>query len=96
MLPDTKFASGKAALAPGDSLVVFSDGLLDLRPDLATREVQLPAEARRAGSAQEMVSAVNGLMDRFPNLRFDPDAPAPELVGGIEQRGMSALPVRLT
>jgi cytochrome P450 len=45
---------------------------------------------------QEMVSAINGLMDRFPNLRFDPDAPAPELVGGVEQRGMSALPVRLT
>jgi cytochrome P450 len=44
---------------------------------------------------QEMVSAINGLMDRFPNLRFDPDAPAPELVGGVEQRGMSSLPVRL-
>jgi cytochrome P450 len=44
---------------------------------------------------QEMISAINGLMDRFPNLRFDPDAPAPELVGGVEQRGMSALPVLL-
>jgi cytochrome P450 len=44
---------------------------------------------------QEMVSAINGLMDRFPKLRFDPASPAPELVGGVEQRGMSALPVRL-
>jgi hypothetical protein len=35
--------------------VVFSDGLLDLRPDLATKEVQLPYEARLAKSAHEMV-----------------------------------------
>jgi serine phosphatase RsbU (regulator of sigma subunit) len=42
-------------LTPGDTLVVFSDGLLDLRPDLATRDVQLPYEARRAATAQEMV-----------------------------------------
>jgi cytochrome P450 len=45
---------------------------------------------------QEMVSAINGLMDRFPNLRLDPDAPAPQLVGGAQQRGMSALPVLLS
>jgi serine phosphatase RsbU (regulator of sigma subunit) len=55
IFPDAQFVSGKMALNPGDSLVVFSDGLLDLRPDLATKEVQLPAEARRAATAQEMV-----------------------------------------
>jgi sigma-B regulation protein RsbU (phosphoserine phosphatase) len=55
IFPDTQFLSGKVILNPGDSLVVFSDGLLDLRPDLATKEVQLPYEARRAPSAQEMV-----------------------------------------
>lgn len=44
---------------------------------------------------QEMVSAINGLMDRFPNLAYDPAHPRPQLVGGVEQRGMSALPVRL-
>ena len=65
MLPDSTFISGKASLRPGDSLVVFSDGLLDLRPDLATREVQLPAEARRAASAQEMVDVLaHGAHDR--------------------------------
>ena len=65
MLPDTRFVSGKATLGQGDSLVVFSDGLLDLRPDLATKEVQLPAEARRAGSAQEMVDVlVQGARDK--------------------------------
>lgn len=55
IFPDTEFVSARVSLQPGDSLVVFSDGLLELRPDLATKEVQLPSEARRASSAQEMV-----------------------------------------
>jgi cytochrome P450 len=42
---------------------------------------------------QEMITAINGLLDRFPNMRLDPDQPQPELLGGVEQRGMSALPV---
>lgn len=44
---------------------------------------------------QEMISAINGLLDRFPNMALDPDAPPAKLVGGLEQRGMSAVPVRL-
>ena len=55
IFPDTLFAVGTVTLNPGDALVVFSDGLLDLRPDLATKDVPLPYEARRAGTAQELV-----------------------------------------
>ena len=44
---------------------------------------------------QEMIIALDGLMDRFPNMRLDPDAPPPRIVGGLEQRGMSAVPVLL-
>jgi cytochrome P450 len=44
---------------------------------------------------QEMSCALNALMDRFPNMRLDEDAPAPRMIGGLEQRGMSAVPVRL-
>jgi serine phosphatase RsbU (regulator of sigma subunit) len=55
IFPDSMFAVGTVTLNPGDTLVVFSDGLLDLRPDLATKDVPLPYEARRAGSAQELV-----------------------------------------
>ena len=55
LLADTSFTPGKVALNPGDTLVVFSDGLLDLRPDLATKEVPLPLAARRAAHVQEMV-----------------------------------------
>jgi cytochrome P450 len=43
---------------------------------------------------QEMITALNGLMDRFPNMRLDPDAPPGQLQGGLEQRGMSAVHVK--
>ena len=59
IFPDTKFAVGRVTLNAGDTLVVFSDGLLDLRPDLATKEVQLPFEARQAGTAQELVDILS-------------------------------------
>lgn len=55
IFPDTQYVIGKVTINPGDTLVVFSDGLLDLRPDLATKEVQLPYEARRATSCQQLV-----------------------------------------
>jgi cytochrome P450 len=43
----------------------------------------------------EINVAVNALLDAFPDLRLDPDAPAPFLTGGLEQRGMSSIPVLL-
>jgi serine phosphatase RsbU (regulator of sigma subunit) len=55
IFPDSKFEVGTAHLDQGDTLVVFSDGLIDLRPDLATRDVPLPYDARRAATAQELV-----------------------------------------
>jgi len=55
IFPESQYAVGSVTMNPGDTLVVFSDGLLDLRPDLATKEVQLPYEARRAGTAQQLV-----------------------------------------
>jgi cytochrome P450 len=44
---------------------------------------------------QEMITAINGLLDRFPNMRLDPDALPAKLHGGLEQRGMSSVCVRL-
>lgn len=44
---------------------------------------------------QEMLAALNALMDRFPNMVLDPDAPPPEVLGGLHQRGMTSVPVRL-
>ena len=55
MFPDTEFTIGWANLKPGDTLLVFSDGLLDLRPDMAVKDVLLPADVRRSATAQELV-----------------------------------------
>ena len=43
----------------------------------------------------EMSVGINALLDAFPKLQLDPDAPAPYLAGGLEQRGLSAIPVLL-
>lgn len=43
----------------------------------------------------EINAAINALLNAFPDLRLDPDAPAPHLTGGLEQRGISGLPVIL-
>jgi len=45
-------------------------------------------------SRQEMVVALNAVIDRLPNLRWDESKPRARLVGGLFQRGPSALPVR--
>ena len=43
---------------------------------------------------QEMVAAISGLMDRWPNLKLDPSKPTPVFVG-LDHRGMSTVPVVL-
>ena len=63
LLPDVTLAPGKVTLNQGDMLVIFSDGLLDLRPDLATKDVPLPVAARRAAHAQETVDLAEGVDD---------------------------------
>jgi cytochrome P450 len=40
----------------------------------------------------EMTVAINGLLDRLPNLRLDPDAEAPRIIGMYE-RGPTEIPV---
>jgi cytochrome P450 len=44
---------------------------------------------------QEMTLALNALFDRFPNIRWDPSQPKAEMVGGLMQRGPTALHVLL-
>lgn len=43
----------------------------------------------------EMNVTINQLLDHYPNLRLDPEAPASFITGGLEQRGVSALHVLL-
>jgi serine phosphatase RsbU (regulator of sigma subunit) len=50
---------GSVTLAPGDVLVTFSDGVLDLTGGTSERAVeQVEQIAREAGSAQEVVDGV--------------------------------------
>jgi serine phosphatase RsbU (regulator of sigma subunit) len=55
MFPEQEFTIGWANLKPGDTLLVFSDGLLDLRPDMGIKDVLLPLDVRRAESANDLV-----------------------------------------
>ena len=41
----------------------------------------------------ELVTAIGALLDRLPDLRLDPDAPAPRITGMYE-RGPTSVPVR--
>jgi cytochrome P450 len=43
---------------------------------------------------QEIILAIGGLMDRWPNMRIDLDQPKPRF-RGLDHRGMSAVTVRL-
>jgi cytochrome P450 len=44
-------------------------------------------------SRQEMEVALNAIIDRLPNLRWDGSKPRPKIIGGLFERGPSALPV---
>ena len=44
---------------------------------------------------EEMGAALNALLDRFPNLRWDPSKPPPKLSGGLLARAPDRLPVLL-
>ena len=56
MFPEQEFSIGWANLKPGDTLLVFSDGLLDLRPDMGIKDVLLPLDVRTAASAPDLVN----------------------------------------
>ncbi len=43
----------------------------------------------------EIAVGINALLDAFPRLRLNPDADAPFMTGGLEQQGISGLPVLL-
>ena len=40
----------------------------------------------------ELVTAITALVDRLPNLRLDPDAEPPQIIG-LYERGPTAVPV---
>ncbi len=59
ILPDTRYTSTNTRLAEGDTLVIYSDGLPDARPDL---ELDQPANVAslcvRGGDARQMLASL--------------------------------------
>jgi serine phosphatase RsbU (regulator of sigma subunit) len=55
------YEEGMCTLAPGDALIVYSDGLLDARPDLLLRPAVLADALRGAESAVEMIDRLLAL-----------------------------------
>ena len=55
------YEEGKVGFAKGDTLVLYSDGLIDARPELALNNSALAEYLQGAASAQEMVERLIGL-----------------------------------
>jgi hypothetical protein len=53
-MPGSTWPEGKAQLAPGDGLVVFSDGVLDLHPDQGAVDAELAAAMAAGATADEV------------------------------------------
>jgi CheY-like chemotaxis protein len=61
ILPDAEFRQGDVPFAPGDALVLYSDGLVDARPDLALDPLSVATHLDGAATAGEMVERLIAL-----------------------------------
>jgi CheY-like chemotaxis protein len=61
ILPDEEYQQGAILFAPGDALILYSDGLLDARPDLPLDATVLAAELDGATTAAAMVARLIAL-----------------------------------
>jgi serine phosphatase RsbU (regulator of sigma subunit) len=61
ILPDAEFRQGEVVFAPGDALVLYSDGLIDARPDLNLDAASVASLLDGAATADEMVARLIAL-----------------------------------
>jgi sigma-B regulation protein RsbU (phosphoserine phosphatase) len=64
------YREGTVRFAPGDTLVLYSDGLIDARPELALNNHLLARQLRGASSAREMLERLielPGLVEPLPD-----------------------------
>jgi serine phosphatase RsbU (regulator of sigma subunit) len=55
VLPDERYSEGRIVMKADDALIVYSDGLVDARPDLALTPHALAAQLRGSASAVDTV-----------------------------------------
>lgn len=63
ILPDQTYQQHEIAMGPGDALVVYSDGLVEARPDWDMDRLTIAAQVDGAASAPEIVDRLVGLAD---------------------------------
>jgi serine phosphatase RsbU (regulator of sigma subunit) len=62
VLPDARYPAGTATLAPGDTLVIYSDGLPDARPELALDAAGVAGQLAGLPDAQAKLDRLVGLV----------------------------------
>ncbi|KAB8145661.1 SpoIIE family protein phosphatase [Chloroflexia bacterium SDU3-3] len=62
VMPNTVYGEGSITFSPGDALLVYSDGVIDARPELELTPKTLARHLDGAGSAWAMVDRIVGLL----------------------------------
>jgi sigma-B regulation protein RsbU (phosphoserine phosphatase) len=62
VMPNTNYQEGELTMEPGDALVLYSDGLMDARPDLALDPPAIARHLDGAGSALAMIDRLVALL----------------------------------
>ncbi len=62
VLPNAEYPAGMTTLGPGDTLVVYSDGLPDARPELKLNPVGVAGQIRALPDAQAMLAQLVSLV----------------------------------
>jgi serine phosphatase RsbU (regulator of sigma subunit) len=61
ILPDEEYQQGEILFAPGDALILYSDGLIDARPDLPLDAALVATQLAGAPTAEAMVARLVAL-----------------------------------
>lgn len=61
VIPNESYTQGEVTFAPGDSLILYSDGLIDARPDLPLDAEYLASQLAGATNAEEMLGRLVAL-----------------------------------
>ena len=73
VLPDQRYAESRARLRPGDSLVAFSDGVLDIHPELDARDREMEAAAAALLKGAESIEEMAERLTTNPDLQAGDD-----------------------